>query len=224
MLNLPDPPPQFEALNQDKPLRIYHRNLPHWRQDGATYFVTFRLGDSLPQDKLEYLQRLQKAWAGSLPERASNAELENHIRAVLQLAEKWLDQGYGSCVFSDHGSSEELEKAILHFQDERYFVSSYVVMPNHCHLSIKPLGDWELTDILRSLKGFVAHRINKLRGASGMVWQDESYTRIIRDREHLWRVVQYIGRNPKLANIPRDAWRRWVHPDWEACGWGFREE
>jgi putative transposase len=32
------------------PMRIYWRNLPHWRQNGATYFVTFRLADSIPMD------------------------------------------------------------------------------------------------------------------------------------------------------------------------------
>src|SRR5579862_3386920 len=26
--------------------------LPHWRQDGDLYFVTFRLSDSIPQDRL----------------------------------------------------------------------------------------------------------------------------------------------------------------------------
>jgi type I restriction enzyme R subunit len=35
----------------------YHGHLPHWRQSGCTYFVTFRLADSLPQrvvDEIEY--------------------------------------------------------------------------------------------------------------------------------------------------------------------------
>lgn len=57
MLNL-SAPPNFRGLDPDKPIRVYYRYLPHWRQDGATYFVTFRLGDALPQEKLEYLQRL----------------------------------------------------------------------------------------------------------------------------------------------------------------------
>jgi len=39
---------------------MYHRNLPHWRQDGATYFVTYRLADSLPQCKLDELKELKR--------------------------------------------------------------------------------------------------------------------------------------------------------------------
>src|SRR5258707_12522120 len=45
MWNLP-PPPGFQGLHPDKPVTAYQRHLPHWRQDGATYFVTFRLADA----------------------------------------------------------------------------------------------------------------------------------------------------------------------------------
>ena len=41
---------------------MYQRHLPHWRQDGATYFVTFRLADSLPQSKLDELKALKAEW------------------------------------------------------------------------------------------------------------------------------------------------------------------
>lgn len=27
--------------------------LPHWQQQGATYFITFRLADSVPKEKLD---------------------------------------------------------------------------------------------------------------------------------------------------------------------------
>ena len=33
-----DPPPGFQGLREDLPLRTYTRHMPHWRQDGATYF------------------------------------------------------------------------------------------------------------------------------------------------------------------------------------------
>ena len=39
----PTPPPGFQGLRADIPIVIYRRNLPHWRQVGASYFVTFRL-------------------------------------------------------------------------------------------------------------------------------------------------------------------------------------
>ena len=53
-------PPGFQGLCADEEVTIYVRHLPHWRQPGATYFVTFRLHDSLPQCKLRELA----AWRG----------------------------------------------------------------------------------------------------------------------------------------------------------------
>jgi hypothetical protein len=61
MWNLP-PPPGFQGLHPDKPVTIYVRHLPHWRQEGATYFVTFRLQDSLPQVKLDELEQWRLEW------------------------------------------------------------------------------------------------------------------------------------------------------------------
>jgi putative transposase len=94
------------------------------------------------------------------------------------------------------------------------------------HLSsaaVQPLGDFELEDILESWKGYVGHMVNQRLRRQGTLWQEESFDRIIRDEEHLFRVVQYIGDNPKRARLPRDRWYRWLHPDWEAAGWGFRD-
>jgi hypothetical protein len=61
MWNLP-PPPGFQGLREDLPLDAYVRHLPHWRQPGATYFVTFRLADSLPKVKLDELAGLRREW------------------------------------------------------------------------------------------------------------------------------------------------------------------
>jgi len=42
-------------------------NLPHWRQDGTTYFVTFRLADSLPQEKLKRWKQERDEWLADNP-------------------------------------------------------------------------------------------------------------------------------------------------------------
>ena len=56
---------------------------------------------------------------------------------------------------------------------------------------------------------------------SGELWQQECYDRIVRDEEQLYRVVQYIGRNPYKAKTPRSKWFRWMNPKWIATGWNF---
>src|ERR1700732_2283329 len=97
MWNLP-PPPGFQGLHPDKPVTIYHRHLPHWRQDGATYFVTFRLADSLPQSKLQELTLLKQEWESKNPPPRSENKWEELSRMTMQRVESWLDQGMGSCL------------------------------------------------------------------------------------------------------------------------------
>ena len=43
-------------FNPEASLIIHRGKLPHWRQEGAIYFVTFHLADSLPQTKLQWLR------------------------------------------------------------------------------------------------------------------------------------------------------------------------
>ena len=94
-------------------------------------------------------------------------------------------------------------------------------MPNHVHLTIKPLPSFELEDLLRGIKSFVASKANSILNRSGQLWEQESYDRIIRDELHLYQVIQYIGNNAKKAGLPNRHWRRWIHPEWERLGWKF---
>ncbi|QDV47936.1 Transposase IS200 like protein [Stieleria neptunia] len=134
-----------------------------------------------------------------------------------------MDEGYGECYLRDASTVQMMSDALMHFQQQRYFTACYCVMPNHCHVVVKPLDEFELEDILQSWKGYVGFKINKQLERHGAIWAEESYDRIIRDEEHLFRVVQYIGNNPRKAGLPSSRWHRWIHPDWQAEGWRFQE-
>jgi putative transposase len=220
MFNL-QAPPGFRGLDPNLPVRVYYRHLPHWRQEGATYFVTFRLEDALPQEKLRELQWLKQEWEAAHPPPRSNKDWEDFARHISVKTERWLDEGYGCCCFNQPAFSKLLSEALLFFQNERYFTACFTVMPNHCHLLIQPFPHYELEDILKICKGYVAREINKARKMAATIWQQESYDRIVRDEEHLYRIVQYIGRNPSMARIPKDQWVRWIDSNWRAAGWDF---
>src|SRR5260221_10287787 len=98
-------------------------------------------------------------------------------------------------------------------------------MPNHVHVIVRPTQPQidSLDTIIGSWKQFASSNINSQVGDTGSLWQDEGYDRIIRDEEHLYRVLQYIGRNPKKAGLSHSACPRWVRPDWVASGWKFEE-
>ncbi|MFD2256505.1 hypothetical protein ACFSSA_07450 [Luteolibacter algae] len=59
-----------DFLDPSEEIRKHGSKLPHWQQDGVMQFVTFRLGDSLPQSKLRewsenrriFLEQNPKPW------------------------------------------------------------------------------------------------------------------------------------------------------------------
>jgi len=96
-----------------------------------------------------------------------------------------------------------------------------VVMPDHVHLLFTALRDadgwtFALPEILKAIKGTSARSINKLRGSSGPVWQDESFDHVLRGDESLRETVEYIRQNPVrkgLAQKPEDYQWLWVEPE-----------
>ena len=122
-----DPPPGFRGLNPDEPITLYVRHLPHWQQDGATYFVTFRLKDSLPQSRLRQLRALKREWEERNPPPRSHQALEEISRETMRRVERWLDQGMGSCALKPPDASREAAGALHHFAGERYELGCFVV-------------------------------------------------------------------------------------------------
>ncbi len=70
---------QPNFLSGDQPLEIHRRRLPHWQQNGVCYFVTWRLGDSLPAHLLKTWSNAKLAWMSLHPEPWSvETEIEYH--------------------------------------------------------------------------------------------------------------------------------------------------
>jgi hypothetical protein len=154
-------PPGFQGLRDDLPVEVYVRHLPHWRQQGATYFVTARLGDSLPQSKLRELEALRRDWELRHRPPYSRRALEDLARLAAVKVEAWLDEGLGSCVLKDQSNAGLLVEAMHHFDGERYELGAYVVMPNHLHAIVRPTncGERDLEDALKSWKQYSSTNI-----------------------------------------------------------------
>jgi REP element-mobilizing transposase RayT len=222
--NLP-PPAGFQNFHDDLPVTWYEQELPHLRQDGATYFVTFRLNDSLPQSKLRELREFRTEWAWKNPAPRSRTIWQAYTREVMRRVENWLDQGMGSCVLGLPEIAAKLACAMRRDDGQQHELGCFVVMPNHVHAVVRPLTPktMPLELILRSWKGSSARDINDALDSSGKLWRRESFDRIIRDAEHLYRVIQYIGRNPVKARLAPDRYLLWMRPSWIAQGWDFEQ-
>jgi len=191
----------FRALDEHGELLRSRRNLPHWEQAGATYFVTFRLADAVPASLAsEWRDELQN-WRRFHPEPLDDEGKKEYRRRFLQVREDWLDQGHGSCLLREPKTAMIVAKALRHFDSQRYYLDAFVVMPNHVHALVQPLPGHSLKDILRSWKSYSARQINKTLGRSGSVWMEESFDQIVRDWTALVKCRDYIARNPEKAHL-----------------------
>jgi len=221
-----------EAAN---PLRsgIHSRGyLPHVKREGASYFVTFRLADALPQEvllkmeaeKAERSRRLhaQQAAAKTLGKAVPiTKDLEAIERDFRRKIERFLDTGQGACHLRRSEVADLLCGALLHFEGERYLLSDWVVMPNHVHVVLWPTPNQLLSRILKSWKQYTSRRAKRLVGlGEEPFWQPESYDHWIRNDEEKARICGYVRNNPVRAGLcqrPED-WR------WSSAWPGWKNE
>ena len=60
------PPPNFYSFRGE--LTATRANLPHWNRQNTACFVTFRLFDSLPSEKLLQLEDNRQSWLAAHPQ------------------------------------------------------------------------------------------------------------------------------------------------------------
>ncbi|MCC5805407.1 MAG: transposase [Opitutales bacterium] len=193
--------PHFTPFNPWEEIDVTRRRLPHWQQSDATYFVTFRLGDSIPQEKLALWKAEREQWLGTHPEPWDETTVAEYSRLFPGRRQQWLDNGYGSRLLRKAETADIVRSALKYFDGERYRLDAFVLMPNHVHVLVKLLGEHGLSSILHSWKSYTAKQINRANGTSGSVWQDESYDHIVRSAAQLNFFRTYIRENPAKAGL-----------------------
>jgi REP element-mobilizing transposase RayT len=194
---------------------FHSRNsLPHLKRDGGTYFVTFRLAGTLPAEvlmrfKLEREAILAQSLAAKRP--LTWAEQEELFRWYFTRVDKYLDSGHGDCFLRQPEIARLVADAIKYFAGQRYELHGWVIMPNHVHAVLRPLGTHTLSAVLHSWKSFTASEANRrLQRVGQPFWQTESYEHLVRDDADLHRCCHYTTMNPVNARLclrPEDwAW------------------
>ena len=178
--------------------------LPHWTHEGSVYHVTFRQIDSLPHSVLE-------EWQTEKDELLKRENLlppdRERLKYLLsERVEKYLDASYGSCLMNNPEVADLVQGAIQSFDDERYYMHSWCIMPNHVHLVIQPSNGHKLPRIMHGLKSYTAHKINDLLDRSGPVWKPEYFDHLIRSQAGYEKVIAYVVHNPLKAGLPDWKW------------------
>jgi len=97
---------------------------------------------------------------------------------------------------------------LRHFDRQRYALHAYVVMDDHVHVLVEPIGGHALESIVHSWKSYSAHRLCGAAEDAAPVWQEEYFDRIVRSEQEFDEKMRYIVGNP---------WKRW--PELGAYSW-----
>lgn len=190
-----------DFLNPYDVVKMHGTSLPHWQQGTAFIFVTWRLADSLPSQKLREWKDERLVWLSKYPLPWDTALWAKYNERFPERMEAWLDCGLGSCLLREPGFRGVVCRALEHFDWERYVMHSYVVMPNHVHLLFQLQDGFLLEEILHSWKSYTSKEIHKLTSGAGKLWQQGYWDRLIRSRQHFDRSVRYIRENPVKAGL-----------------------
>lgn len=162
--------------------------VPHVKCEGASYFITFRLADSLPKEvllgfELERAERLRRL-KDFLQRGESIIDLAEEIARDLQRKiERHLDKGHGACHLARPDIAVLVRDAMRRFHESRYLLQEWVVMPNRVRAIVWPMPNHVLSDILKSWKQFTSRRAKMIlgMGLKEPFWQTEVYDHWIRN-------------------------------------------
>jgi len=201
-----DQHPYFEPT---KEITRHRHVLPHWQQAGKLVFVTWRLADSLPQEKLAELRGQKRQWELKHPKPWSPAQEAAFHDQFDEQIERWLNAGMGSCVLRQPAVRQGLLDTLHHFDGKDYDLLSCVVMPNHVHVLFRLRAGAELEKVIQAWKSISSRRIASHTGQKGEWWQEGYRDRLIRGPEHLESVLNYIRRNPREAQLRAGTFEWW---------------
>ena len=207
------PPAVLESCPRFGEVTIRDRGrLPHWEADSATYFITFRLSDSLPKAILEKIESERKSIVENTEKlgRALSSDEKKRLRNLSTARiENYLDNGAGACYLRKPAVADAIRRTLLYFDDKRYRLFGWCVMPNHVHVVLRLFPGQQLASNLHSWKSFTAKEANRILRRQGTFWQREYYDHLIRNENELRRALRYIAENPVKAGLVNWPWA-WV--------------
>jgi REP element-mobilizing transposase RayT len=201
------PPAVFLPLGGS--LKVRSRRLPHWEVEEAVYFVTFRLGDSLPRKALQELDTERQdilATASKMGRSLTETERGRIVQLQFRKLEKILDTGEGKCFLRDTAIARVVVNALQEFDGSRYRLFAWSVMPNHVHVLAQTIGKISLAGILHSWKSYSSKAANQILGRTGEFWQREYYDHLIRNDAEFDRAARYVMENPSKAGLENWSW------------------
>lgn len=203
----------FRFFDPESDFGIVEKHLPHWMQARTVCFITWRTWDSMPKDVVKKWYDNRDDWLrrhGILPQPSgtsvglSKLSMEKQREFHSTFSARWersLDDCHGSCALRQPAASRIVGDSLLYFDNARYTMTDFVVMPNHVHLLAAFDEGERILSQCESWKHFTAVKLNKLLGRKGHFWEVEAFDHLVRSEEQ-WRYLRdYIASNPQRANL-----------------------
>lgn len=216
---------EWSFYEHDKDRLESRRNLPHVDMPNTLTFVTFRLADSMPQQVVQQWHDEIERWLQknglseqSVDQVLSSPEIEQPLKTELRRFRNRVWHGYlddcrGSCLLRDEGVRRHVASSILHFDEQRYDVERFVIMPNHVHVLIQMRSDFLLRKQFREIQRYSARKINSQLDRTGNLWQSEPFDHVVRSEAQFVYLQQYIVDNPTKACLPESDFTLWVNTE-----------
>jgi REP element-mobilizing transposase RayT len=182
-------------------ISFYRRKLPHWTVKGRSYFLTIRLKNSIPKQKLEELKIKTRKLREEPPDAngGNNYFLENYISHLDSI----LDNSKNDLFLKDPKVAKLAIDSLLWMEENyKWKMIAVVIMPNHAHIltsgesAIKPFNS-----AFSNFKGFTAREANKLLSRNGAFWSPETFDHWCRNPFEEERIKKYIIDNPVKAGL-----------------------
>ncbi len=128
----------FQPFDKNADFSQPRRRLPHRTQPGCTYFITWRLADSVPREVLDLWKQERGEFYQLHPQPWDSRIQRAYDDRFPRRMERWADAGHGACHLRELHLREIIVDAFHHHDAQHYDLDSYVIMPNHVHVLFTP--------------------------------------------------------------------------------------
>lgn len=184
--------------------------MPHIQPLGGTFFVTYILKGSIPNEVIVQWKIEREIKKNKILNESVNVKEDLEKLGKLEFARRdnFLDTYTGGNHYLKTDSlAQTVANTLHHWDNKRLELYAYTIMSNHVHVVFRLFDEYEtdkpfyLEQIMHSIKLFSARECNKLLGLTGGFWQEESYDRLVRDKDELKRILLYVLNNPVKVGL-----------------------
>ena len=203
----------LQVFDPGQDVLLTKRRLPHWAQARTICFITWRTSDSIPKRVLQQWIFERDVWLkrhGIRPDsvdwmrQLDQLDLPRRREFHRLLASRWhahLDACHGDCVLQRPELAAIVATSLHHFDNDRYVLTDFVVMPNHVHLLAAFPDEASMLKQCSSWKQYTATRINRRIGRNRRFWQQDAFDHLVRSLDQFEYYRRYIKDNPQRARL-----------------------